>query len=130
MIEWTTNLSTGVALLDDQHQAIFQLLAEVESAALDERTLFGAYVITRLKHHVDEHFSAEETLMKAAHYPDLAEHVADHAEFSVKLRKLQLKSIGEDITRDAVEVMTDWLIHHISMADMAYVPFLKKVSPG
>ncbi|MCX7169189.1 MAG: bacteriohemerythrin, partial [Proteobacteria bacterium] len=119
MIEWTPSLSTGVALLDDQHKAIFQLLAEVESAALEERTLFGAYVITRLKHHVQEHFSAEEALMKAAHYPDLVEHAAEHAEFSVKLRNLQLKSIGEDISRDAVELLTDWLTDHISVADMA-----------
>lgn len=127
MIEWTPNLSTHVVLLDEQHKEIFQWLAELQSAAMDERTLFGVYSLTRLKHYTRAHFAAEEALMKAADYPDLPAHIKEHAAFRARLDELQLKSIGEDISRDTVEFLTDWLTNHITRTDMAYVPYLKKL---
>lgn len=127
MTEWTPDLSTHVALLDEQHREIFQWLAELESATIDERTLFGVYSLTRLKHYTRSHFAAEEALMKAAEYPDLAAHAAEHAKFRARLDELHLKSIGEDISRDTVEFLTDWLTNHITRTDMAYVPYLKKL---
>lgn len=125
MIEWTPALSTGVPLLDEHHKAIFQWLAELESATLDERTLFGVYAITRLKHYMREHFAAEEALMRAAGYPHLAEHMAEHAEFRAKLAELQLKSIAQDISTETVGFLRDWLTNHITRTDMKYVPYLK-----
>lgn len=127
MTEWTPDLSTGVALLDEQHREIYQWLAELQSAADQERTLFGVYSLTRLKHYTRAHFAAEEALMKAAGYPGLAEHAAEHAKFCARLNELQLKSIGQDISRDTVEFLTDWLTSHITTTDMAYVPHLKKL---
>jgi hemerythrin len=126
MIEWTPALSTSVALLDEQHKELFQWLAELQSAADDERTLFGVYSLTRLKHYTRAHFVAEEALMKAAEYPGLAEHAAEHAAFRRRLDELQLRSIGQDISTDTVEFLTNWLTTHITKTDMAYVPYLKK----
>lgn len=125
MIEWTSTLSTGISLLDEQHQEIFQWLAEVERAAVDERTLFGVYAITRLKHYMREHFVAEEALMRAAGYPGLAAHIAEHAEFRARLAEFQIKSIGEDVTPDTVDFLVAWLTRHIAATDMAYVPYLR-----
>ena len=126
MIEWTPDLSTGVPKLDEQHKEIFQWLAELENATVEERTLFGVYVVTRLKHYMREHFAAEEALMRAADYPDLEQHIAQHAEFRAILEELQLKSIGEDISLDTVRFLNHWLCNHIARTDMAYVPYLKK----
>lgn len=127
MIEWTSDLGTSVALLDEQHKEIFQWLAELEHAAHDERTLFGVYSLTRLKHYTRAHFEAEEALMKAAGYPELAKHAAEHAAFRARLDELHLKSIGQDISQETVEFLTNWLTHHITEIDMAYVPYLKKL---
>ncbi len=127
MIEWTPALSTGVPLLDEQHKAIFQWLAELDSASAEERTLFGAYAITRLKHYTQSHFTAEEALMKAAGYPGLEAHMAEHAAFRSRLSELHLKSIAEDISADTVKLLTDWLVNHIAKSDTAYAPYLKKL---
>lgn len=128
MMNWTPDLSTGVPRLDEQHKEIFEWLAELQRATADERTLFGVYVITRLKHYMREHFTTEEALMKAAGYPGLVQHVAKHAEFRAKLEELQLKSIAEDISEDTVNFLTQWLSHHIIETDMAYVPYLKQLA--
>lgn len=126
MTEWTEALSTGVPLLDEHHKAIFQWLAELENAAAGERRLFGAYAVTRLNSYVREHFVAEEALMRSAGYPGLAEHMAEHAVFRAKLKELQLKSVGLDISVEAVEFLRDWLGNHIVRVDMAYVPYLNR----
>jgi hemerythrin-like metal-binding protein len=126
MNEWTPALSTGVAALDEQHKAIFQWLAELENASVDQRTLFGVYVVTRLKHYMREHFAAEEAMMKAAGYPELEQHQKEHALFRAKLEELQMKSISEDISTDTVRFLNHWLTNHIAKSDMAYVPYLKR----
>ena len=130
MIKWTPDLATDVPLLDEHHQAIFRWLAELESAAAEQRTLFGAYAITRLKNYAREHFAAEEELMKAAAYPDLDAHMAEHVAFRAKLDELQLKSIVTDISADTVEFLTNWLTRHIAGTDMMYVPYLRRLNLG
>ena len=126
MIQWTQNLSTSVAVLDEQHKAIFQWLAELENASADQRTLFGVYVLARLKHYIREHFATEEAMMEAVGYPDLAQHHAEHVAFRAKVEELQLRSIGEDVSAETVGFLNHWLVNHIAKTDMAYVPYLKR----
>ncbi|MDP3512254.1 MAG: bacteriohemerythrin [Sulfuritalea sp.] len=125
MTNWTPALSTGVPLIDEHHRIIFQWLAELERASADQRTLFGVYAITRLKHYIRDHFTAEEALMESAAYPKLAEHMAAHAEFRNRLGELQIRSIEQDISEETVQFLRDWLVQHIATTDMAYVPYLK-----
>ncbi len=125
MIKWTPALSTGVTLLDEHHKSIFHWLAELEAAAADKRRLLGVYSVARLKHYAIAHFAAEEALMKAANYPKLDEHMAEHALFRVKLAELQTSTIVQDVSSDTVEFLKEWLTNHITKTDMAYVPCLK-----
>jgi hemerythrin-like metal-binding protein len=127
MIQWTPALSTGIPLLDEQHQTIFRWLAELENATAEQRTLFGAYAITRLQSYVRDHFSAEEALMRAAGYPDLDRHVAEHEAFRRRLAELQLRAMVQDASSETVEFLRDWLVNHIGKTDMAYVPCLGRV---
>ena len=122
---WTSELSTGIPLLDEHHQEIFLWLAELESATADKRTLFGVYALTRLKHHVSAHFAAEEALMQAMAYPQLSEHRQQHAEFRGRLGELQANSIGQDIPLETVDFLNNWFLEHITQTDMCYVPYLK-----
>lgn len=127
MTEWTPDLATGNLVLDEQHKAIFVWLAELQSAASEQRTLFGAYAITRLKNFTKTHFAAEEALMKEAGFAGLAEHIAEHEAFRARLAEIHLRSIGNDISPETVRYLTDWLTHHIVETDMAYVPSIKKL---
>ena len=126
MTEWTAKLSTGNPLLDEHHKEIFLWLAELESAAEDQRTLFSVYAITRLKNYAREHFAAEENIMRSVGYPGLAEHKEEHAAFWNKLNDLQHKSIEQGITTDIAEFLKTWFSQHIAKTDLAYVPYLHK----
>lgn len=126
MIEWTPSLSTGVTLLDGHHQELFRRISEIQRAVEEQRTLFGVYALTRLKHFVREHFTAEEALMRAAGYPRLKEHTEEHEAFRARLGEVLVKSIGQDMPPETLAFLQDWLTHHIAKVDMDYVPWLKE----
>jgi len=128
MMEWTPGLSTRIPQFDARHAEIFRWLAELEHAAADQRTLFGVYAVTRLKNYARELFAAEEYLLKSAGYPNLVEHIAEHAAFRIKLDEIQLRSIVQDISTDDVEFLKVWLTNHIAKTDMAYAPYLRKLN--
>ncbi|MBL8486547.1 MAG: hemerythrin family protein [Rhodocyclaceae bacterium] len=126
-MEWTDALSTGNALLDEHHREIFRWIAELESAATENRTLFGVYVITRLNRYVREHFKVEEALMRQAGYPKLAEHIAEHEAFRHRIGEMHVHSIAREIPKETVDYLNGWLTNHIARTDMEYVPFLAKL---
>lgn len=121
---WSEGLSTGVAVLDEQHQAIFRWCGELERAAAEQRTLFAAYTIARLHDYMRAHFAAEEAFMRAAGFPKLAQHIAEHQTFRRMVGNLQVESIGRDITADTIDVLRTWLVGHICGHDLEYVPYL------
>ena len=147
MIAWTPSLSTGNEVLDEQHKAIFRWLAELDSAASDERTLFGAYAMTRLKNYTRSHFAAEEALMKASGYPGLADHIAEHESFRARharwfadfasmhgLSTAQVRSLATRwplvLEHDNLRAALDWAAAHdgalgLSMA-AALLPFWRE----
>lgn len=125
-MEWTSALATGHDTIDAQHRELFQCLADLERAAAEDSTMFAAYTLTRLKHYVRDHFTAEEALLKACGYPRYEEHVAEHARFRQRLAEFQVHSVRTDITGEMVAFLYDWLSQHIARVDLDYVPYLKQ----
>ncbi len=127
---WSDSLATGVAAIDEQHRSLFDWFAQLESAAADQRLMTAAYALTRLTQYTRSHFEAEEQLMAAAGYPRLAAHREEHEAFRQQLRDLQNQSVTRDISGDAVALLRDWLVKHIMVSDMDYVPYARGPSPG
>lgn len=122
--DWSERLATGIELLDEQHREIFRWFGELDQAAAEQRTLLAVYTMTRLNRYMRDHFAAEEAVMRAAGFPKLEQHVAEHRLFRSTLSKLQIESVGRDITAETVEFLRTWLIDHICGHDMEYVPYL------
>lgn len=124
LLDWSPRLATGIELLDAQHREIFRWFAELDTAAAEQRTLLAVYTMTRLNRYMLDHFAAEEAVMRAAGFPGLARHVAQHHAFRERLRKLKLESAGRDAAAATGEFLRMWLIEHIHGYDMEYVPYL------
>lgn len=125
-MEWTDALATGHAIIDEQHRELLHCLTELETAAVEQRTLLAVYSITRLKHYVRDHFATEEAVMAQCNFPKLKEHIKEHEHFRARMLDLQGKSIVLDVSTEMVEFLSDWLVGHISGSDREYVPYLKK----
>lgn len=122
-ILWSSDLKTGIDVIDNQHKRIVDYINELEVA------------ITRANHHVsvghvlDElvdytlsHFAFEESMQEEAGYTFSKPHKAMHDIFVKRIAAFQDRhKAGEDIAEQLHCMLGTWLVHHIKRDDMAYV---------
>ncbi|MCX7172922.1 MAG: bacteriohemerythrin [Proteobacteria bacterium] len=122
-------LSTGVPTLDEQHQAIFVCLNELEKAVGDKTMLSTIHALEQLRRYTHEHFAEEERLMIMVGYPRIDAHIAAHRDFRHRLLELRRTYLDHDISSELILMLREWLAEHIAGTDMDYVPYLTVV-PG
>ena len=72
------------------------------------------------------HFIVEEVLFRKYQYAHLESHEAEHGGFTAKIMDLLTRfEDGDMVGQETLEVLKDWLIHHICVVDRAYMPFMK-----
>lgn len=123
-MEWTEKLTTGVPLLDSQHQTLVAAVNELQQAAASGGIMPTMYAMDQLRDYMKSHFTCEEELMRKHNFPGLEAHMAEHRAFAVRLHQLMVANVHHDNTAELVSFLTEWLAHHLSGSDMAYVPYL------
>lgn len=127
-VVWNTRYNTGIQVIDEQHQELFatvdQLRKSVQNGLPREEV---QELLTQLVRLSEQHFRTEEAFMAKYAYPDLTQHVAEHASMLTSLHEL-LAKFEESHLALALMVptfMEGWLKHHISDGDFGFVTFLK-----
>jgi hemerythrin-like metal-binding protein len=115
----------GIQEIDEQHRHLIDCLERLESwvgkghgfaAALDAFATLNDYVAL--------HFSNEEAIFRAAGYPKLEEHIAEHQKLRDELARLYQQVLdGGDVTEDLVALVRDWMVTHIGIEDMEFATF-------
>ena len=129
-MQWTMDLATGVAEIDNQHKEIFNRFDRLFDACSEGK---GKEEVLRLllflQEYVKEHFSAEERLQLRSAYPEYAEHKAQHAGFNAEVERLAREFAAEGATLPLViktnKTLSSWLLQHISRTDMAFAEYLR-----
>jgi hemerythrin-like metal-binding protein len=125
-MDWSDTLLTGIPLIDEQHRGLFDCVKSFEKAATGGNILLSVHTMDLLNRYVRTHFSAEEELMRAHHFPKLTDHIAEHRKFSAKLFRLIMENVRRDNTVEMLAFLHGWLVQHIAGSDMEYVPYLIK----
>ena len=120
---WNENFSTGIDIIDEQHQQLLFLinkLAEHTAGDGDLETLQA--VIQELSDYVKYHFRAEEEIMVACFGddPSVAEHLASHHGFEAKIHGFELEvedKTVEEVMHEALAFLVNWLVLHILDTD-------------
>ena len=126
---WTPDLSVGVDIIDDDHQAFFRL-ADLLRDVLDnpdENTDFLVETsINILLEYVEGHFLREEMAMAAVGYPLMAEHVTAHEVFSARAYQIAQDYRGgnKDVAASISNLVAKWITGHIKTMDMQYLGIL------
>ena len=127
--KWSEAYSVGVATMDEQHKRFFVLINELHQALKQARgaEVLGG-ILNELARYTEYHFSAEEAAMEAGRYPDLPQHKELHNQFIAKVAEFQhrFNSGDRSIIVDAMNVVKDWLVHHIQKVDKKYAPYLNQ----
>ncbi len=121
-VVWTSNLSIGVKLIDDQHKVWFEKANSLFEAGKEQRA--KDYINTMLNfldEYTKQHFKDEEAYMEKIRYPDIAVQKRAHANFVKELAKLKsdYNESGGNILviLNANKMVIDWLTNHIKTMD-------------
>jgi hemerythrin len=130
LVGWSAALSVGIDEIDAQHQALIDLINEVQDAVVgggDREHQLDA--LGRLAEYTKIHFAVEESLMRIFDYPGYEEHKKQHEELIAQFRSYQAKvaSGTAKISFELLHFLKLWLAQHILESDKDYAPHMLKL---
>jgi hemerythrin len=129
---WKPDFSTGVAIIDDQHRVLINMLNEASSKLTDRSPLEDfSTIVQGLLNYAGYHFGTEERLVSERGYDkemaeDAALHIDQHRDFAGKVMAAHAKlSAGQRIPKaELVGFLRDWLVNHIMNTDKKLGSFI------
>ena len=117
-IEWTSDLSVGIELIDEQHKLLIKHLNDFNKALkLHQGPAKTSATLDFLIDYTNFHFTAEEKHMAENGYPEIESHKKKHEDFKTTLSNMEEDLLEEGATQilaDSVEsLLINWLIGHI-----------------
>ena len=127
---WTSNLSVGVAMIDDQHKTWFEKADKLfEAGRNNQAKEYVGELLTFLEDYTKKHFADEEKYMLSIKYPGYNEQKAAHTEFIRQLAKLRSDYAASSgnllVILNANQLVLQWLTQHISNMDKKIGQFAK-----
>lgn len=129
-VQWTSDLSTNVDIIDDQHRELFRQLDMLLKAWQDGK---GNEDVVKslafLDDYVSYHFRTEEQVMEKYRYSSTGAHKAQHAVFIRSFERMKDRYFrnGADaaLISETSELVADWFVKHVKYADKALGFFLR-----
>ncbi len=127
-LTWTTDLETGISIIDEQHQTLVEKMNAFAEA-------YGKGVREDIQKSLRElvdfaalHFRHEEEMMEKAQYHMLEPHKKVHQHFIEKVAALQGRwENGDNSAMDELFTLLEgWLFRHIHVNDQGYVATVKE----
>jgi hemerythrin len=128
IFSWKPSDSVDIALLDQQHQALFEVTQQLYDALSRADGLSVAEeVFSRLVEYSANHFATEERLMEKHNYPSLKTHRLEHRVFTNKLMvfKKDFRAGNNGVPSSMLPYLQSWIKDHVQRADRQYAEFLK-----
>jgi hemerythrin len=128
ILHWDDSLALGVAEIDDDHRKLIGLLNEL-AVNISEQSAWDALeqVLTNLINYTAWHFRHEERLMQTYRFPGYLAHKREHAALIQEVTAFQNKFMAgeQDMTMDVVNLLKDWVLHHVMQTDRTMAEFLE-----
>ncbi|KAF1052828.1 MAG: Bacteriohemerythrin [Stenotrophomonas maltophilia] len=130
---WNDEFITGIQVIDEQHR----WLVNLTNALFDGLSATGqpaqpiGEVLEQLVDYTMNHFVLEEDLFTRLGYPQGEAHKAEHDGFSRRVMELLLHyEAGAPVNEQTLELLKNWLSHHILKVDKAYIGFFHEHGVG
>ncbi len=122
-VQWTEDYSVGVRSMDEQHKVLLSLLNQLLGARdlrADSEPVSDA--LQRMTRYAQEHFQAEEALLREGGYPGIEEHRAQHQAFLGRTVEFCLDASRSKaaLPEDMLRFLRMWWVHHILDEDRRY----------
>lgn len=127
-LKWSAKFSIGHPLIDQQHQRLFAMLAAIQQQVHNNDNKALLYQsLKELLAYTEYHFKDEEALMRQTAYPDYTLHRVLHDKLLNQVEDmLDNLSNGEVVSIDELLLfLTDWLVEHILVEDLALNKYIE-----
>lgn len=134
-MEESTELSFGIASMDQEHLGQLGLLNDLKAAVRSGAPDSVVYaLLNELVEHTNLHFLSEQLLMRLHAYEAYESHFLEHQRLLVEVQNLQ-RSLAAGTATDKhtlIEALRSWLLIHIQTADKALAEYLntRATQPG
>lgn len=120
---WTKELEIGIDIIDEQHRwLVDQTNALHDAIEAGSNTELIGEILEGLMDYTINHFIVEEELFERLGYPESDAHKTYHDRFTEQVMSLLTRhDDGEQVGVEALELLKNWLTHHILKVDKAYV---------
>ena len=127
-LHWSSDLNTGIDVIDKQHQRIVDYLNELNTANESGDRQITNHVLNELVDYTLTHFAFEEELQEKAGYPFLKAHKRVHEIFVKRVAEFQKRAAaGENVAPELLSMLKIWLVNHIKGDDADYAESVKKM---
>ena len=126
-LTWQESFSCGNQLIDSQHRALFHVANRLFEAVLSGHpTPDISAIIARLLADVSQHFRDEQSILEAAGFPGLSEHITEHAKLFTRGVELSRQLDEATVTVGDIfqYLVYDMVMIHILGADREYFPYI------
>ncbi|MBU1425450.1 MAG: bacteriohemerythrin [Gammaproteobacteria bacterium] len=126
-LHWSSDLDTGIDVIDKQHRRIVDYLNELNTANDAGDNKVTSHVLNELVDYTLTHFAFEEELQERAAYPFLKAHKRVHEIFTKRVAEfLKRAEAGENVTPELLSMLKIWLVNHIKGDDADYAECVKQ----
>ena len=129
MIEWDTNLNTGIQEIDDKHQQLYLMVDElIIRFPLEYNIDVCNTTINKLTSYAESHFKEEELIMSLRGYPDVQNHILEHDGFVRDVIE-QMRNLHETHNERYINLVifiVEWVVDHIAGSDQEFNNWLKE----
>jgi hemerythrin len=128
VISWKSVYETGIVALDNEHRGLVEEINRLYEAVRDKQgETVLADILAMLEKYTVEHFQHEEKLMAEYHFSGLAEHQKIHQQLIAEIQEFKKRAnpVTEELARELLTFLREWLLNHILKVDKAYGAFLE-----
>jgi len=125
-IAWTSDLNTGIEVIDKQHMRIVDFINQMETAHNSQDKALTGQVLEDCVDYTLSHFAFEESLQEEAGYKYCKPHKKVHELFIRRVSEYRDRfRQGDDVTVELHALLARWLVNHIKRDDADYVAAVK-----
>jgi hemerythrin len=127
VFRWTLTYKVNVAILDQQHQELFDTVNKLERALrVGEGNAAIDGILDRLMNYAGFHFAAEESLMERHEFPGLSTHLLPHEMFLKRMMTFieRHRAAKPGVSVELLLFLQTWLKTHVLRTDKQYSAFL------
>ncbi len=127
LLSWCDKFSVQVGQFDEEHKQLIQFVNQLHDAMkMGQGKQVIGDVLSGLISYTQNHFAAEERLMKAHGFPGYEKHKKEHNQLTMSVLDLQKGYMAGStpLSQSVMGFLKDWLTNHIQGVDKEYGPFL------